>query len=557
MHHWIRRCLALGAIVLLLCQPAWGKTLTVTTLNGSGSGSLRRAIELAASGDTIQFSVTGTITLLRDTLVIDKDLTIVGPGPDQLAISGLGERRVFEVRPGVTAVLGGLAVINGAAENGGGILNEGALTLQDVKVADNVAHRDGGGIFNSQGTLVLIRTQVSHNAAVEENSSGGGIINFEGILELRDNSVVSNNSARRNGGGIDSVRGDLSIFDSVLSGNAAGKEGGAIVVVGDLSVIGSTIADNTAENGAGIANQGLRPAVISDTRFTGNQALGIGGGYFNNANGPLLLSGVTFSGNSATMGKGGGLANIVGDVEIDHGAFSDNTAIQGGGIYNEAVLVVAATLFEGNQAEDGGALRSLGNAIIADSTFTGNAATHGAGIANVGFGSMQLRDTVIRQNVAAGNGGGIANLGDGRMDIGNVQVLDNEAASGGGIWNLRTLTISASTISGNTASNGGGGILNGDSGTLSLKGSVVADNTAAKDGGGIWNDGSLSIQDSEISNNTTVEGIFGGGGGIWNAFTGTLTLIGTSCQANVAGNSNADVYNNGGTVNNLSQCRVH
>lgn len=553
---WMRRCLALGAMVFLLSQPAWGKTLTVTTLNGSGSGSLRRAIELAASGDTVQFSVTGTITLLRDTLVIDKDLTIVGPGLDKLAVSGMGERRVFEVLPGVTAMLGGLAVINGVAENGGGILNEGALTLQSSRVSDNVAHRDGGGIFNDRGTLVLINTEVSHNAAVEENSSGGGIVNFEGTLELRDNSVVSDNAARRSGGGIDSVRGDLSIFDSSLSGNAASLEGGAIVVVGDLSIIGSVIADNTAENGAGIANEGLRPALIADTRFTGNRALGIGGGYFNNANGPLLLSGATFSGNAATMGKGGGLANIVGDVEIDNSTFSDNTAIQGGGVYNEAGLTVSATSFEGNRAEDGGALRNLGNATITDSSFARNEATNGAGIANVGFGMLQLRDTTIRQNVAVGDGGGIANLGDGHMDLTNVQVSDNQAASGGGIWNLRTLTISASTISGNAVGNGGGGILNGESGTLSLQSSVVADNAAAKDGGGIWNDGNLSIQDGELSNNTTAEGIFGGGGGIWNAFTGTLTLSGTSCQANVARGSNVDVYNNGGTVNNLSSCRV-
>ncbi len=51
----------------------------VTTLADDGAGSLRQAIADATAGDTVEFSVSGTIVLATE-LVIDKDLTINGGG---------------------------------------------------------------------------------------------------------------------------------------------------------------------------------------------------------------------------------------------------------------------------------------------------------------------------------------------------------------------------------------------------------------------------------------------------------------------------------------------
>ncbi|MGO9649056.1 MAG: hypothetical protein ACLPOO_13485, partial [Terriglobales bacterium] len=59
--------------------PASATTYTVTSLADSGAGSLRDAIANAVSGDTINFSVTGTITL-ASTLTINTSLTITGAG---------------------------------------------------------------------------------------------------------------------------------------------------------------------------------------------------------------------------------------------------------------------------------------------------------------------------------------------------------------------------------------------------------------------------------------------------------------------------------------------
>src|SRR5690348_10989530 len=101
----------LSSVILLILLAACGalsvsgETLTVTNTNDSGPGSLRDAIAVANSGDTIDFSATGTITL-GSTLTIAKDLTISGPGASSLAISGNNLVRVFYASSGHVNISG-------------------------------------------------------------------------------------------------------------------------------------------------------------------------------------------------------------------------------------------------------------------------------------------------------------------------------------------------------------------------------------------------------------------------------------------------------------------
>jgi hypothetical protein len=84
----------------------------VTNKVGIGEGTLRQAVIDACAGGTISFSAAarGTIDLTRGRLVINKNLTIQGPGALALTIrnaAGVQNKGVFLVNFGVTAVISG------------------------------------------------------------------------------------------------------------------------------------------------------------------------------------------------------------------------------------------------------------------------------------------------------------------------------------------------------------------------------------------------------------------------------------------------------------------
>src|SRR5688500_3911057 len=90
---------------------------TVTNKNDSGAGSLRQAITSSVSVETITFAagVTGTITLTSGTLLIDKSLTIQGPGANLLTVSGNNAVLVFNTAYGdFDITLSGLTIANGS-----------------------------------------------------------------------------------------------------------------------------------------------------------------------------------------------------------------------------------------------------------------------------------------------------------------------------------------------------------------------------------------------------------------------------------------------------------
>src|SRR5262249_54199603 len=103
------------------------------------------------------------------------------------------------------------------------------------------------------------------------------------------------------------------------------------------------------------------------------------------------------------------------------------------------------------------------------------------------------------------------------------------ADQGGAIFNNGTLTVSGSTLSGNSAGYGGG-IYNA-SGTLTVSDSTLSGNSASVFGGGIYNVfATLTVSDSTLSGNSAQYG----GGGIVNSRFGTVTVSGSTLYANSA-----------------------
>jgi len=138
---------------------------------------------------------------------------------------------------------------------------------------------------------------------------------------------------------------------------------------------------------------------------------------------------------------------------------------------------------------------------------------------------VQIRNSVIRNNMGLSGGGGIWIDADASVNVVNSTIEDNSASGsgtgGGGVLSDGNLSILNSTLSGNSAPNtGNGGAVYVQSGTAQIKSSTISGNSATF-GGGILNGnsggtptppgGTVNITSSTITRNSS--GIVQGGSG--------------------------------------------
>jgi hypothetical protein len=114
-------CLIQFALAQRTTWRAPANIITVMNTNDSGLGSLRQALADANDGDTIDFAVTGIIGLTSGELSVTKNVTISGPGAENLSVNGNAKSTAFHVAPGETVTISGLTIINGSAGSSGGI----------------------------------------------------------------------------------------------------------------------------------------------------------------------------------------------------------------------------------------------------------------------------------------------------------------------------------------------------------------------------------------------------------------------------------------------------
>lgn len=548
------------------------------TLTGDGSlvtvapeALLQNGIDAAAPEASVVLDP-GTFTT-GEAVVLFQDVTLVGAGVDDTTISGGGAARVLQVNPGVTAEVSNLTVTNGAIEgDGGGISNQGALTLFNTVLSDHTAAGGSGGAIDNTGTLTITNSTLSGSTA---DNSGGGIAN-SGTLVLTD-TTLSNNTADL-GGAISNI-GTLAISGSTFTGNTA---------QGDAGADGST----TGAGGGGGGGAGLGGAIFSDggaialssATFTGNQAVGGNGGAgFANAgifDGEGGAGGGAASGTGGTPGEageaggfgsgggGGGGSTFGGGVGGDGGFGSGggggggSTAGGNGGTGglggfgggDGAQAQASAASGGGGGAGLGGAIfLEGGSATLTAVTLSGNEATGGSGgtstfadpgesgqgtggglFINAGADATITDSSTISTNSATNSGGGIFNRG--ALTLTESSLQDNTAANGAGLASDTgsTTTITDSTLSGNAAIASGGGILT--SGTLELDRSTLAGNTGTSGGGIAVQVGGAVVTNSTFSLNEAT----GSGGGI-DVAEGSLDIANSTFSGNSAGNSGGGI----------------
>ncbi len=503
-------------------------TFTVGNLNDSGAYSLRAGIQ---SGDaTIAFKpgLHGTITLESE-LLITASVTINGPGANELSVSGNGSSRVFEVGAGQVAI-SGLTITDGqeVAANGGGILIDAgaALNLGQVVVSNDSASADssgnygnGGGIEND-GSLTVTQSFFTNNVAsggaygapitgaITEGSAGGAI-DSDGPSLTVANCAFTNNEAvgpstgtgEGNGGAINSSSTGTITNSTFNTNEALGRtaNGGAL-----------TMGENETFTAPSLA--------ISNCTFTGNEAVGANGannsaalfggealgGAVANA-GPLTIANSSFTDNAA---RGGDQGDNVGGLD-------PNPVLGeawGGGLVNFAsVLSMTNTVFSGNQAVGGNSATGPG------------APAAGGGLAAEIFADTTLTDVSFHGNQAIGGNGGSSSPG---------YPGTGGSGFGGGFYNGvdSTAAVSDALFSGNLAEGGAGG--SGSAGDVGAGGAI------ANGGGagafevnflGLGTDtSSTSLADSTLNFNVAQGGAGGAGSNGGNGLGGGVFVLGTT-----------------------------
>lgn len=462
-----RRIAALAAIALALggvavtALPAYAATITVTSENDAGAGSLRQAVLDAGPGDTVSFAPTVHRIDLVTGITITKSLTISGPGQSTLTI-GRANTSTFDQLTFDPAAddqdftLSSLTIEGIVGGSGMGFFSRavthlpGATTITNVTVTGEHT-TDGAAGLRLQSSLGDVRITGS---TFTDNLGGGSqpggavmVIAANALIHVESSTFEGNEASGYVGGGLmfqnDQSAGPIEVVGSTFTDNH-GDAGGALGAFTTAAIsVESTIFDQNVTDNAGgaIYFDDVPTVAFTDSAFTDNHSLGnVGGAVFLNSNVEGLdVSGSTFTGNSSPFGGGALYYAAAGaSTTIDASTFSGNSTTQadtGGG---------AVTIFDVADAD----------VQITDSTFSGNEATRFGGalfVDNVGgtdgisISGSTFSDNVVDDGfVSGGNRGtGVSIfLGAVRSEFTITQsTFDEHATAGDGLYAVGIGTV--------------------------------------------------------------------------------------------------------------------
>jgi len=350
-------------------------TLTISDSNISGNSA-------GISGGAIFNDVGGTVQISNTTI---SQNTVVQQG------GGIYNLGILEIDTNSTIS------DNFAQVDGGGIYNDNGsnLAITNTTISHNKANFSGGGIYSQTNSVSEITSStVMDNLAT--TFLGGGIFN-DGSLTI-DNTSFTGNLGYRGGGIANGFRGIAIVDNSELITNGANVDGGAVFNFGSLTVINCYIYNNQAGTGGGVVNASFGTTTISQSTLSNNSATSGGAGGFFNESGTAIVSDSTVDHNSATD-RGGGIVNgLYGTIKIIYSTLFENTSnLTGGGLFNIGTVTLDNSTISSNLAADsGGGIfnESDGTMEINTSTLWGNGAyLDGGGIFNRGI--MTINSSIV------------------------------------------------------------------------------------------------------------------------------------------------------------------
>ncbi len=230
----------------------------VTSLADSGEGSLREAVACAVTGDTIKFSIFGSIVLTSGPIEITQGI-VIDPGNNSVIIDAEGNSRIFTINTTDEVVLRNLILQSGNAgnENGGAVFGNGPFTAVNCNFNNNQA-QFGGALFidnTSSGASNLINCTVALNTAL--NASGGAVFSGNEVNVI--NTIFNENSSNNVAAGLAIASlASATITNSTFYRNASQGNGGALYVefANDVNINNNLFFDNSALDGIDIFNDG-------------------------------------------------------------------------------------------------------------------------------------------------------------------------------------------------------------------------------------------------------------------------------------------------------------
>ena len=363
-------------------------------------------------------------------IVINKNFNIFGDDEHTIDANGLGG--IFKVNEGYALLLQNVVLVNGNANNGGAIYNEGTISFISSEIS-NCNASVGGAIYN-KGILSISGSTLDENTATTK----GAALYSEGITVV-DDSIFDNNKITTG-----------STYAETQADKCNG--GGAIYNEGDLTVSGSTFTKNTAPH---------------DT-----EVFSAGGAIYNNDAGKLLIEACKFEENSAVYGGAVMFEKFSQDtVAIKDSVFNNNQAWQGGAVNgNDLVgsLIVTGSNFTANKAvgPNAGQSSPIGGAfMIGTKSYTGIALDvsgcnfvdndggyMGGAIASSPNNDIKVTDSNFTGNTATTLGGAIVTGTGTNLTVEGSTFTNNQVNSMGGAIFIEpnaNVKISDSTFTGN------------------------------------------------------------------------------------------------------------
>jgi CSLREA domain-containing protein len=563
------------------------EAIAAANTNTASGATAGECVAGSSSGsDTINFSVTGAISLTSALPDLTSDMTINGPGANTLTVQrssagGTPNFRIFTINLGRTVGISGLTMSNGSitssispANCGGAVFNSGTLTLTNSTLSANSSINCGGGIF-SNGTLTLLNSTVTGNSATVW---GGGVFNNLGTNNLV-NSTVSGNQTAGEGGGIMNFNGNITLTNVTVtnnrsdSNNSGAEEGGGLSATGGNALLKNTIVARNFRGSTGTTASDLvsTSSIASSSSFNLIGAGG-GGGLTNGVNnnqvgvsnpglGPLQNNGGPTMTHALLAGSpafDAGDNSIIGaplNLSTDQRGAGFNRTVDGNGDGTAKVDIGAyevQTILVTNLNDSGAG--SLRQAITdANASPDTNAINFQIGLT----GTITLLTTLPDLSTPLAISTSMAINGPGANQL---TVMRSTA---GGTSDFRIFTIpqfATASISGLTISNGrlavnqaGGGVSN--RGMLTMTECNVYGNNLSPvnfdaGGGGLFNAGSMTLNKCNIGGTAPGQGNGANGGGAGISEIGTLVMTGGS----IVGNSGTgiNVGQGGATLINVN-----